>query len=128
MHLEQLDLRLRGYSEPTETATISVRSYARPERVRRAVTGLAAAWGAALLSVFIPVAHFLLVPGFVLFGLFLFVTRIRTDRVVVDATGTCPDCGTQQTLDVHGRWHLPRQLACSHCHRILTLAADDSAA
>ena len=62
MPIEQLTLRLRGYSERPESATVAVRSYAKPERMRRAVAGLATAWGAALLSVFIPVAHFLL-PG-----------------------------------------------------------------
>jgi uncharacterized protein involved in cysteine biosynthesis len=39
--------------------------------------GLALAWGAAAVSVFIPVAHFLLVPGFAVAGVVIFVKRMR---------------------------------------------------
>ena len=52
--------QLTGYSQTPTTATVTIRSFDKPERTRRAFKGLATFWGAALGSVFIPVAHFLL--------------------------------------------------------------------
>ena len=73
-------------------------------------------------SVFIPVAHFLLVPSFALFGVYTFFERLSTREVVLAAQGVCPDCGKPQQLDISGRWHLPRRVACRHCQRPLQIS------
>ena len=114
--------RLTGYSPTPETATITIRSFDTPERVRRALKGLAMFWGAAIGSVFIPVAHFLLVPGFALFGAYTFFERLGARDVVTAAEGICPDCGKPQQLDIGGRWRLPRRVACRHCQRALQIS------
>ena len=58
---ETRHFQLTGYSPTPSTATVTIRSFDKPERIRRALKGLATFWGAAIGSVFIPVAHFLLV-------------------------------------------------------------------
>jgi hypothetical protein len=101
---------------------VTVRSFERSERLRRAAKGLATFWAAALGSVFIPVAHFLLVPSFFLYGAYTFWQRLGADRIATAAQGTCPDCGREQKLDVGGQWRVPRDIACRHCQRSLRIS------
>ena len=111
---------LTGYGDTTTSGEATVLQFDRAERIARAGKGLAMAWGAALVSVFIPVAHFLLVPGFFLAGLVVFAKRMRR-KVVVDAVrGACPDCEHEQRFDAPGVWRLPMHLTCANCHRLLT--------
>ncbi len=53
-------------------------------------------WGIAFVSVFIPVAHFILVPSFLAYGGWQFFKRLGTAELATDARGTCPDCGAEQ--------------------------------
>ncbi len=111
---------LTGYGDSTTAGEATVVHFDRAERVARAGKGLAMAWGAALASVFIPVAHFLLVPGFLLTGLAVFVKRTRRRAVVDTVRGSCPDCRHEQAFDTSSVWHLPMHLTCANCHRLLT--------
>lgn len=115
---------LTGYSGRT-AATVLVVSYDRARRVRRALRGLGTWWGAALVSVLIPVAHFVLVPAFFFFGVYTFARRLTTDQVALSGRGTCPDCGREQALDVAGRWSLPRTTSCRYCQRGLRVTAHE---
>jgi hypothetical protein len=114
--------RLTGYSPTPGTATATIRSFAKPERLRRALKGLATFWAAAIGSILIPVAHFLLVPSFALYGAYTFFERLGAQQIAVSAQGTCPDCGKPQKLDTGGRWHVPRNVACRYCQRALRIS------
>lgn len=118
-------LALTGYGPTPSTALVTLTRFDRAERLRRAAKGAGAAGAAALASVFIPVAHFILVPTFVALGLYLAWTRAQAEVVVAQARGACPDCGAEQDLDVHGRWSLPHRVACRACRRALTLRDAD---
>jgi hypothetical protein len=119
---ETLTYQLTGYSPTPATATVTIRSFDKRERVRRAIKGLATFWGAAVGSVFIPVAHFLLVPSFALYGAYTFFERLGARQVVTAAEGTCPDCGKPQKLETGGRWQVPRDVACRFCQRRLRIS------
>ncbi len=120
---QHLRCRLRGYSAQPATATVDVLELDAMDRTRRALRHLALCWGGAVVSVFIPVAHFLLVPGLFLAGLVFLAMDLRTPQVVQAAHGTCPDCGADQALDIVGRWRGSAEIACRHCHRMLRLEA-----
>ena len=113
---------LNGYSGTPTTATVTIQSFDRRERVRRALKGVAKFWAAAVGSVFIPVAHFLLVPSFLLFGAYSFFERLGAHQIAMAAEGTCPDCGRTQTLDRGGRWRVPRNVTCRYCQRSLRIS------
>ncbi len=110
---------LDGYGENTTRGTATVTSFQRADRLARAGKGLALAWGAALAGAFIPVAHFLLVPGFAVAGVVVFVKRMRAREATGAVHGTCPDCGREQEFDCSGRWRPPGHLGCSNCGRLL---------
>ncbi|MCZ6756433.1 MAG: hypothetical protein O7E49_14075 [Gemmatimonadetes bacterium] len=111
---------LTGYSENRTSGVTQVVIFDRRARIRRAGKGLAASWGAALVSVFIPVAHFILVPGFAVAGLVVLWIRLRAGEKVESVHGTCPDCGFEQDFDPPGAWSPPVSLACHNCGRTLT--------
>jgi hypothetical protein len=115
------EFELHGFSADPGSGRATIVSYDRAARWRRALLGLAQWWAVALGCVLIPVAHFVLVPSFFLFGLYTFVQRFGTDQRVTAARGTCPDCGTEQDFDLGERWRVPQQISCRLCHRGLTL-------
>lgn len=112
---------LHGYSPAVGTGSARIVSYDRAARWRRALLGLARWWAIALLCVLIPVAHFLLVPSFFLFGIYTFVQRYGTTEQATSARGTCPDCGAEQPIELSARWQVPQAITCRHCRRGLSL-------
>ncbi len=119
---EERRVEVTGYSGRT-VATVMVVSYERAQRVRRSLRGVGTWCGAALVSVLIPIAHFVLVPSFFLYGVYTFARRLTADQAALAGRGTCPDCGREQTLDVTGRWSVPRTTSCRYCQRSLLLTA-----
>ena len=113
---------LTGYGGAPTNGTVTVQEFSRDERVRRALGALGKWWGIALLSVFIPVAHFILVPSFLLYGIWQFAQRIGTTTQTIDAHGVCPDCRAEQTLELAVRWRVPQPVSFRNCHRGLRLS------
>jgi hypothetical protein len=118
---------LTGYRGRPTTGSVTVQTFDRGQRLRRAIAGIGKWWGVALLAVFIPVAHFVLVPAFLGYGVWQFFQRLGTVELATAARGTCPDCGTEQPLDLAPRWRAPQPVTCRHCSRglRLSLATDE---
>ncbi len=114
-------LTLSGYHGQPTPVRLLVASFDRPARVRRAFLGLGSYWGAMVVSVFIPIAHFVLVPSFFGIGIWQFFRRLKTQELVRGAHGRCPDCGTEQDFELGSR-RFPQSVTCGSCHRGLTLA------
>ena len=114
--------KLAGYHPVATDAVLEVEELGAGRRVTRALRGFGAWFLAALVCLFIPVAHFVLVPGCLIGAVSTLVLRLRAKALVVRARGVCPDCGAEQDLDVLGPWRgQPRALACRACHRGLEL-------
>jgi hypothetical protein len=113
---------LSGYHGRPTPGTVTIHEFNREQRWRRALQGLGKWWGVALLSVFIPIAHFLFVPSFLLYGIWQFVQRIGTSELATNARGTCPDCNREQALELAVRWRAPQLVTCRYCQRGLQLS------
>jgi len=114
--------KLAGYRQDPTEAVLEVDELDAGRRVGRALKGFAGWLGAVVVCVFIPIAHFVLVPGCLIGALVVLARRLRTRLLVVRAHGICPDCGAEQDLDVLGPWRgEARSLACRSCHRGLEL-------
>ena len=77
----------------------------RGERLRRGAKLWATLWALAALSVLIPGAHFVLVPGFFVAGPIAGWLRTRQTRGVLGGEGACParrragvDCGARRRV------------------------------
>ena len=117
---------LKGYHGVPTSGTVTIGTFTREERVRRAFAGLGKWWGIAVVSVLIPVAHFVLVPSFLAYGVWQVFQRLGTVELVIEARGTCPDCGAEQALDLAARWRAPQPVTCRLCHRGLQLVLPSS--
>ncbi len=117
---------LSGFSGRPTRGTVTIREFTRAERWRRALRGIGTWWGLGVVSVFIPVAHFVLVPSCALYGAWQCVQRLSTSALATDARGTCPDCGREQSFELAARWRAPQAVTCRSCQRglQLTLPAD----
>ena len=112
-----------GYADAPASGSAEVFSFNKGERTRRALKGMELSWLVAAGTVFIPLAHFLLVPGFFLFGLYVFGSRMRTAAITTGIHGICPDCEVEQDFEAGGKWMLPRSLTCGECGRALRAMA-----
>src|SRR5262249_3057376 len=72
-------------------------------RLARSLRILLACWAAAIVSIFIPVAHFFLVPGFLVLGVVLAVVRGRDRERLLRLHGLCPRCRREQEFVQSGR-------------------------
>ena len=113
---------LTGFKGAPTHGSATIRVFTRAGRWRRALTAIAEWWGLALAAVFVPVAHLLLVPSLLLYGGWQFVSRVRTTDLVIRARGRCPDCGTEQKVDLAAQWRVPQPVTCRACQRGLTVA------
>jgi hypothetical protein len=113
---------LNGYHGQPTAGQVTIHCFDRAQRVKRALGALGKWWGIAVLSISIPVAHFILVPSFLAYGGWQFFQRLGTGELATDARGTCPDCGAAQVLDLAPRWRAPQPVTCRQCHRGLRLS------
>lgn len=113
---------LSGYHGRPTPGIVTIQRFDRGERWRRALQGLGTWWGAALVSVLVPVAHFILVPSFLGYGVWQFAQRLGTTELVTAARGTCPDCGAEQPFELAAQWRTPQPVTCGACRRGLRLS------
>ena len=119
---------LTAFGYPPCCVTAVIIEQAPPQRLGRALTGLGKLWALALGGLFIPVAHFILVPTFVAAGIVVAVKRAREDRRLLLLRGACPRCGAAQEFKPGGRFATGRNIDCPKCHGTLTLVTGETAA
>lgn len=101
-------------------AQVPVRAYTGGERLLRSAKILALFWGISLLTVLIPVAHFVLVPLFFLLGP---IVAMMVYKKTVSLTGgdvTCPNCHQVFSLNA-GPILWPLRRNCEHCRYQLVI-------
>jgi hypothetical protein len=115
---------LTAFGFPSRDAAAVIVEQTPAQRLARVLTGLGICWGLALGGLFIPVAHFVLVPTFVVAGIIVAIRRAREDRRLILVRGACPRCGAQQEFKPGGRFVSGRSIPCPRCHGNLTLVAE----
>ena len=119
---------LTAFGHPPCWVTAVVIEQTRSQRFGRALAGLGMCWALALGGLFIPVAHFILVPTFVVAGIIVAIKRAREDRRLLLLRGACPRCGAAQEFKPGGRFVTGRSVDCPKCHGTLTLVTGETAA
>jgi len=119
----ELPASLTAFGYPSQRAMAVIVEQSAGQRLSRALAGLALFWALALGGLFIPVAHFVLVPSFVTAGIIMAARRAREHRRLLLVRGTCPRCGVEQEFKPGGRFASGRSLGCPRCHGNLTFVA-----
>jgi hypothetical protein len=112
---EDHPITLTAFGKAETSGVLRVRLWPPRDRALRVLKGLLACWALAALTLFIPVAHFFLVPGFFLGGIFLGARWSRQARTPVLASGACPACGDVARFEVRGRFERHKEAGCPAC-------------
>lgn len=112
---------LEYYGHEPAAGEARIVRHANSARWMRAVLGGLACWGLALVSVLIPLGHFILVPAFLFAGPVVFLMRLSEDVVLQGAHGCCPVCGVEQEFTERGRLKPRHPVRCASCSRALEL-------
>lgn len=107
-------LTLRGKDSPSATVALRVEPLGTKARARRALGRLVGCWGAAILSVVVPLLHFILPPTLLVVGVVWAIQSARsTVRAVTDAAVPCPKCAAAVRLAGEVGW--PLSAYCGSC-------------
>ena len=115
---------LHFFGFPDTTARVVVLRHDPGARLKRGLLALAACWGLAALTILVPIAHFVLVPGFFLLGIWLLVKRLGEDATIVSVEGECPKCGEPRSFVASGRLKPGMKVQCPVCRNELDLAVE----
>ena len=124
----QVAVSLTAFGFAPRPATALVIEQSTGERVGRAAAGLGLFWALALGGLFIPVAHFILVPVFLTTGAVTGIKRWSEVRRLAEVRGPCPRCGAEQVFKGGGRFANGRSLNCPACHGTFAVTPPGSAA
>ncbi len=120
-------IRFRNQAGKEEPASMHFTLYAAGERKKRALKALLGYWLLAILSLPIMIAHFVLVPGFLLAGILVASKRWKTEQEAESAEGCCPSCGNRICLALDKKNELPQWHDCPECSEPLELRASGEA-
>ncbi len=91
------------------------------ERIAKAGQVLALCWLLAVITLFIPIAHFFLVPLFAIGGPVMAYMKYRAAEITENATGVCPECSDSITIKLDPSDKLPKWTYCPTCNKPLQL-------
>lgn len=126
--IETRPILIENNAGARSAGTLRVRRYADGERWLRALKLLGGMWLVAAATVFIPIAHFVLVPGFLLAGPVMAVLRFRVGETLEAALGACPTCGRDIEVALDPAARLPLWTYCSPSNDPIHLRAVDGPA
>jgi len=121
-------VRLRIFGMTPQAGTARVRRRDPGERTARALRAAGLCLGLALLTVFIPIAHFVLVPGFLLAAPFFAFRRLRERDSIVQLSGTCPRCNAPRTFEAGGALRPSLRTTCPVCSFAVEVETEPAAA
>jgi len=96
-------------------------SFESGERMGRALKVLAICLVLAVITAFIPIAHFVLVPLFLIAGPVMAVVKYKAESVMETAEGVCPECEQQVSIEMDPSDKLPKRTYCPSCNKPLQL-------
>lgn len=118
---QSTEILIKDNEDNTSPGTLVSTLYEPGERLSRAGIRLAAFWAAALVAVFIPLAHFVLVPAFLIAGIVMAISAYRMDQAPNEVTGTCPACHEEMSIPLEANDKLPKWTYCPLCNASLQI-------
>ncbi len=115
---QPIELRSGDAGQPGH---LKVLAFDNRERMNRALKLGGIFWGLAAVSVMIPIAHWVLVPGLLLAGPLAAWFKYRQQYETVSAQGVCPLCDTPVVIPMEAADRLPKWVYCPKCNGSLHL-------
>ena len=115
---EKMPLTAKSSNGSQTQVFIEVLSFNASERRSRALKFAAAFFGCALLSAFIPILHFVLVPSFLIASFISFFVIHSKNQKVSALVGPCPQCNEQNHWQPSNT-SFPQSFTCEACRKNL---------
>lgn len=116
---EKIDITTNESGSNEGVLNISVLSGG--DRFTQASKALVICWVLAVITAFIPIAHFFLVPLFVIAGPVMAYMKYGAAEITEDAVGICPECNENVTIKLDPADKLPKWTYCPACNKPLQL-------
>jgi hypothetical protein len=105
----------QGNSEKKTLGEVITQHWEQKERTERALKSLGLFWGIAIFCIIIPIAHFILVPSFLLAGPIVAYFTYSQSDIIQGGSGPCPNCQKPfKVARMKIKW--PLNDVCSECH------------
>nr|BFD63381.1 hypothetical protein BdHM001_20620 [Bdellovibrio sp. HM001] len=99
-----------------------IRRFSRTEILQKSLKQLVLFWGLAVISVLLPVVHFVLVPLFFVMGAYLALQARKQKQEIISGTVNCPQC--QQPVTINKSAFLEEHTEiCQHCASVVKISA-----
>lgn len=115
------NIQLQDNEGNTNQGVVLRTMYETSDRLVRAGVRLLGFWAAAVVSVFIPLAHFVLVPAFFIAGIVMAISAYRTEQALNESKGSCPVCQQEVVIPLEANDQLPKWTYCPDCNAPLQL-------
>ncbi|MDR3606344.1 MAG: hypothetical protein P4M08_03065 [Oligoflexia bacterium] len=123
---ELIPVDLQGAGDKRGSGSVPVKTLSKPERLKRAWKGAGLCIGLAVVCVFLPLIHFVLVPGFLIAAPFVFSWMYSWERVILPCELKCPNCGQMIKISLNKeKW--PFREVCVHCRNEMAVLSSASA-
>lgn len=99
---------------------IQIRTLDAQERKRNAFKALGLCWGLSVASIPLPPIHWVTVPGFFFFGIYLSLKKLREPEYFENIVFPCPECGKEVRVAPQVVQN-PLAFVCPHCRYGLKL-------
>jgi hypothetical protein len=118
---EERIVQIKSDEEPHGEGVLHITHYKKSECVKRAATMLGLCWLGAVGSIPIVIAHWVLVPGFLIAGLVLGYIRLNQATVKERILGKCPVIDKDIKIDMEPGEDLPKWTYCPACNKSIQL-------
>ncbi|MBC7370861.1 MAG: hypothetical protein H7326_04805 [Bdellovibrionaceae bacterium] len=109
-----MDISVYSQRDKVYVASIPGKVYTPKDKTRRALQRFFGFVALAAVSILAPVAHFFLVPAFLIAAPFVAYKAFREDVVLEGTELTCPECNkTSKFTKMSGTWPLHQH--CTEC-------------
>ncbi|HKJ82513.1 MAG TPA: hypothetical protein VJ961_00660 [Mariprofundaceae bacterium] len=117
-------IQFAGQGDKKTDAIMHWTRYTPKERKIQALKALFGMWALALLSIPIIIAHFVLVPGFFIAGIFFSYKKMTAgEQDAEHADGDCPSCGKAISINLERDGSLPQFRYCPECSEPIELTS-----
>jgi len=100
-------------TDVSSTGEVLIEEFDHNDRVKRAAKAWIISWALAVASLPLIIAHWVLVPGFLIAGPFMARRYFRIESVPKTVSGACPICGEDTAIKLEGGDKLPMWTYCS---------------
>ncbi len=118
---KELSVNIESNDHGTTEGTLHVTAYNHSDRIKRATLSWLGCWVLASITLFIPIAHFFLVPAFLIAGPMIGLSKYKQMDAKEKVIGLCPQHKAGTTIHLEANDKLPKWTYCPACNASLQL-------